>query len=85
MKKTRKAVSKRVAALIIACSALTPVCVYNLYEAIQPDSPPRAPVVKDLGGFDEYGLLEGLTIRVGGHTFVCGGATGSVRCLPQGH
>jgi hypothetical protein len=85
MKKTRKAVSKRVAALIIACSALTPVCVYNLYEAIQPDSPPRAPVVKDLGGFDEYGLLEGLTIRVGGHTFVCGGATGSVRCLPQVH
>jgi hypothetical protein len=85
MKKPRKAVSKPVAALIIACSAITPVCAYNLYRAVQPDAPRGAPTVDNLGGFDRHGLLEGLTIRVGGHTFVCGGATRSVRCLPQGH
>lgn len=83
MKKVRKPVSIGVAALIITCSGLTPLCIYNLYHAILPTSPVGVPVIDNLGGFDRFGSLGGLTLHVGGRAFVCGGAAGLVQCQPK--
>jgi hypothetical protein len=70
-------VSWKAAALIIGCSALLPMGLFTLRPVFHSEGTPQ---VESLGGFDRVGSLEGLTLRVGSHLYVCGGPEGQVVC-----
>lgn len=76
---TSTKVSWKAAALIIGCSALVPPGLFTLWSVFHSGG---APEVENLGGFDRFGSLEGLTLRVGSHHYVCGGPQGQVVCEP---
>jgi hypothetical protein len=84
MKNKSKPVSSRIAALMLTASAIAPICVLNLYHALVTSvGHAQVPLITDLGGFDRFGMLEGLKLKVGSRTFECAGPTGAISCQPQ--
>lgn len=70
-------VSWKAAALIIGCSALLPMGLFAVWPVFHSEGTPQ---VESLGGFDRFGMLQGLTLRVGAYTYICGGPEGHVVC-----